>query len=204
MADHSLSNGLNLARASVLLVALLSTFISGFLFLSSRSLEPETGKVFGNLTELSSEVARRRKIKTQQLFKRLEYMVWERERKSLAIELSQLLQDDINLAPFNAQAWRDLTFVTKFSSMPMEQRAWVLERAVILSKWNVAELTKLTHHCVNEYRAFQQSAEALCDGLIRQLSTNTHLPVLAKQLGVPPTVLVSVLEAEGLSGMINK
>jgi len=191
-------------RAVLLILTFAAAGLSIYLLSIVPSKQFEHRWLSGKLGIATPVKSRPRDVRKRQLLEQSEFMVWQQESQAVADELLQILREDINQNPFSASAWRDLTFVDKRTSTPIAQRVWALERALVLSRWNKVELTKLTHHCVNEYRVFQRAASDLCSELTRRLPNDAHLPVLAQQLGVSPAQLIRALEAEGLAEMINR
>ncbi len=170
---------------------------------TSPSIDSRDGVAIFSKTQGSAVDEIERSSKFKEVSKQLEFMVWKRERQALVSELTGLLHDEINIKPFDAALWRDLSFVYKHADVSQNDRAWVLQQAATLQKWNIPARTILAHHCVNEYAAFQQSAERLCDELIRALPLTTGVANLARKVGVSQITMQSVLEQEGLLNKVQ-
>jgi len=128
--------------------------------------------------------------------KSLEFMVWPQERRALSQALSQMVQQRIALDPFNGDLWLQLSYLQKDAGVNMNERAWTIERAARLLKWNINQRPKIGHYCVSEYTLFQQVIPALCSSLISNLPAFWTDSQKAAQLDVQLNDLKAVFELE--------
>lgn len=101
--------------------------------------------------------------------KGLEYMVWRHERRNLSVRLSEILQQRINLDPFNGELWMQLNYFNKEAGVRYSDRAWAIERAAKLLKWNFDKRSLISHYCIIEYDDFHKVSPGLCASLISNL-----------------------------------
>jgi len=165
---------------------------------NTSTIDPSRNVALFSDHDRSESEKREWRSKVKEISEQLEFMVWKPERQALLAELIELQQNAINANPFDATLWRDLGFIYRDSKVTMKDRVWALTQAAKLQKWNQAARFQLAHHCVNDYRAFQQDAEKLCDELISALPLTPSLAYLARKVGVSERDMQGVLEQEGL------
>jgi len=182
-------------RALLLSVAVGLFYFSYSLarYSNTNTIDPSRNVALFSNYDRSESDKRQWRSKVKEISEQLEFMVWKRERQALLAELIDLQQSAINANPFDASLWRDLGFIYRDSN-----RVWALKQAAKLQKWNQAARFQLAHHCVNDYRVFQQDAEKLCDELISALPLTPSIANLARKVGVSEREMRAVLEQEGL------
>jgi hypothetical protein len=128
--------------------------------------------------------------------KGLEFMVWEQERGDLSRDLSQLLWQRINLDPYHGADWLQLTYLQKDAGASISERAWTLERAATLLRWNFEDRASVSHYCFTEYADFIKLIPDTCSSLILSLPPQWPDQHAAQRTNVRLNVLRSVLALE--------
>ena len=176
----------------------------GFFWLSfhaysaSQFVDGDVTQYLGSNIYLSSDIAESHSLAASIEIesKGLEFMVWDRERQELNLKLSKLLQRRINLTPFNGPLWGQLASLQKQSGESDGDRAWVLQRASTLLRWNFNHRTELSHYCIVGYYEFQTVSADLCSSLLLNLPANFPLERIARVANVKPNDLRAVLALE--------
>ena len=114
----------------------------------------------------------------------LEFMVWPHERKMASIKLQAVLQQRINLDPFDAQVWRHLSFTQSYIQTPIEERIWTIATGVKLGGWQTSERLLFTRHCIAENESFELILPEFCRRLIEALPNDIPTSRLARDMGV--------------------
>ncbi len=128
--------------------------------------------------------------------KGLEFMVWDSERRQLSQELSGMLQQRININPFNRQLWVRLSYLQPDSGVDITERAWTIDRALRLNGWDYFSRSHISHHCVVDNDQFRQLSEELCSSLILNLPEKWSERQRAQHVGVSIDVLKNVVQQE--------
>jgi hypothetical protein len=189
-------------RASALCLGLAFVVIFFFLafsaFVASRVVDSDSRAEAGKNLYLSSNQSINRRLghllKSQS--KGLEYMVWEQERGELSRSLSKILWQRINLQPLNGSNWLQLSSLQKDAGVSISDRAWTLERASTLLRWNINDTTRISHYCIAEHADFTKFIADLCSSLIAKLPSAWSDSYMAARVEVPLSVLQSVLALE--------
>ena len=136
----------------------------------------------------------------EEILRRLDFMVWERERHSLVRELSSILRRQINAEPFDPYLWQSLSGLYGYDGISTVESAWIWERALVLNRWNDSERSTLTHHCINRYEEFKELAPQLCLETLKNVPKTPNSRYLAQEiLRVKHSRMQEVLAKEGLS-----
>ena len=101
--------------------------------------------------------------------KGLEFMVWSHERLELSRDLNEMLHLRINFSPFNGNLWSQLSYLQRDAGISISERAWTIERASRLLRWNFNQRSKISHYCIAEYAQFEPVSPELCTSLISNL-----------------------------------
>ncbi|MFT4634929.1 MAG: hypothetical protein ACI9OI_000718 [Chitinophagales bacterium] len=101
--------------------------------------------------------------------KGLEFMVWSHERLELSRNLSEMLHKRINFSPFNGNLWSQLSYLQRDAGVSISERAWTIERASRLLRWNFNQRSKISRYCITEYAQFELVSPELCSSLISNL-----------------------------------
>jgi len=128
--------------------------------------------------------------------KGLEFMVWDSERYQLSQELSAMLQQRINIDPFNGELWVRLSYLQPDSGVDIAERAWTIDRAARLNGWNYFSRSHISHHCVVDNDQFRQLSEKLCSSLILNLPKKWSERQRAQHVGVNIDLLKNVVQRE--------
>lgn len=128
--------------------------------------------------------------------KDLEFMVWNQERRKLSQELSESLRQRINLDPFNGALWLHLSYLQKDAGVSRADRAWTIERASKLLRWNFNQRSELSYHCISEYHEFRKVSADLCSSIILNLPSSWPDAQKANRANVKLSELHVVLALE--------
>jgi hypothetical protein len=176
----------------------ISTVLALNAFFASRVVDTNSRELLGPNFYISSKELRNQRLMS--LFgsqvRGLEFMVWERERSDLSRELSQLLWQRINLDPYYGSNWLQLIYLQKEAGASSLERAWTLERAASLLKWNIQDRVLISHYCIAEYADFIKLIPDTCSSLILNLPSQWPDQHKADRTNVRLAVLRSVLALE--------
>ena len=206
----TLNNLSNVAKCGALTVALLAMFVALNAALalvnpkfaaapSKAGLEPEPSRVkawrdYSFFVDQSKQRSLIIDRQSQSLLEPLEFMVWPNTRKHYSSAYSQSLQQQINLQPFNAELWSQLVYAQSEAKLELDQQLWTMRRTFILTRWNLRNRALITRPCVVDYpRIMSDYGETICSELLASLHDEKSVEVLAKQLGVRPQSLLTVL-----------
>lgn len=167
-------------------------------FSASRVIETDSQDLLEPNFYISSKELRNQRIASllESQSKGLEFMVWKQERNALSGELSQLLWERINLDPYDGLNWLQLIYLQKQTDASIAERAWTLERATTLLKWNIEDRLTLIHYCLSEYAELIKVVPDTCSSLISNLPSQWSQELKAEKAKVGLDVLRSVLALE--------
>ena len=134
----------------------------------------------------------------------LEFMVWDHERRKLSRRLIELLRQRINIDPFDGGLWMQLMHLQADAGLSTTDRAWAIQRASKLLRWNVNERSELSYYCISEYVDFTSVAADLCSSIISNLPKKWSDPVQAAKAQVSLSDLKIVLSLEREKSKNNK
>lgn len=176
----------------------ISTFLALNAFFASRVVDKDSRVLLGPNFYISSKELRNQRLMSlfESQARGLEFMVWERERRDLSRELSHLLWKRINLDPYYGANWLQLIYLQKEAGASRLERAWTLERAASLLKWNIENRALISHYCIAEYADFIKLIPDTCSSLILNLPSQWPDPHKADRTNVRLAVLRSVLTLE--------
>ncbi len=176
----------------------ISTVLAVNAFFASRAVDIDSRELLGPNFYISSKELRNQRLMSlfESQARGLEFMVWERERRDLSHELSQLLWQRINLDPYYGANWLQLIFLQKEAGASSVERAWTLDRAATLLKWNIEDRLDISHYCIAEYADFIKLIADTCSSLILNLPPQWSDQRKADRTNVRLAVLRSVLALE--------
>jgi hypothetical protein len=177
---------------------LISVALAFNAFLASRAIDADSQELLGSNFYISSKELRNRRLISQleSQSRGLEFMVWEQERSDLSKDLSELLWQRINLDPYHGANWVRLIYLQKEAGASIGERAWTLERAATLLKWNIEDRMRISYYCFSEYSDFITLIPDICSPLILNLPSQWSEKNAAERIKVPLEVLRSVLARE--------
>lgn len=137
-------------------------------------------------------------FKADELRERLSFMVFTKERNEAQIALQEVLQKQINRAPFTSAYWRDLVFAQQGSDIADAEYKAMFMTAKALSLWNVDERVLLLNRCVNQHQLLTRISPSLCSDLYENLPMSGNVRRLSSVMGVEYQRLLSFLNDIGL------
>lgn len=171
-------------------------------FSSERIIQPSLLISEGTIQKrtIDSDIAR--------LSEPLDFMVWPQQRKMASIKLQSVLQQRLNLNPFDLQAWRRLSFAQAYIDTPIDERIWTIATGLKLGGWHTSERILFTRHCVAENELFKSTLPEFCQRLIQALPNDIPTSRMARYMGVKPNylkwlLLQSPYQAEGDTENLN-
>ena len=134
------SQGIERKIKSILsyILALLMFYLAVTAFIASMYIDKEIYNHTAPNLYLDSDVLkdRQRASVIERESKGLEFMVWSHERSKLSQALIENLKARINFSPTNGRLWAQLVYLQRDAGVNLTERAWSIERAMRLSRWN--------------------------------------------------------------------
>lgn len=134
-----------------------------------------------------------------ELRERLEYMVFAKERREISAELSHLLQQKINLDPYNGKLWRELLYVSQEADLAPIQREQMLAAAHALLQWNYKEQAVLANQCILAPAEVSENWMSICRELLGGLVGRIKQTLLLRYAQVTQRSYLTALNRYGVS-----
>ena len=154
--------------------------------------------VFSLVWTTAMEATHKKGEEVEQLREAYHYLTWPQERARIKQRLIPLLHQQINLVPYEADAWELLSSL-EFSGRESETyQLWIFRQLLYRGAWDHSNVYANSYYCLYFDSKLSQLEQQSCRSVYKGLPM--HLPVsrIAKRVGVDATVLGQVLARHGL------
>lgn len=139
-------------------------------------------------------------LNAQEMRNRLEYMMFAKERDQSRLKLVRILQQQLNLTPYDGALWRELLFMSEGLDIADVERDEIFHTASTLFKWDYAQRVILSNKCVTQGQPEpSQRWQSICKDLLENLSGSFNLPELLRRMQVTEHALLDALKRYDVS-----